>query len=68
MTSTWLVTEYFTPVHAICRILSANPFTPKAVLTMFVLLNAIQFRQTKFPETSVKAICGSLGAINRICS
>src|SRR5258706_5767764 len=50
------------------KILSAKPAAPKAVLLIFVLLNAWQPRQTKSPATFVKAICGSLGAEYRICS
>src|SRR5258706_3153097 len=50
------------------KILSAKPAAPKAVLLIFVLLNAWQPRQTKSPATLVKEVCGSLGAEYRICS
>jgi hypothetical protein len=43
---------------------SPNNLSPalKAVLLMFVLLNAAQPAQTKSPEISVKAVLGLLGA------
>jgi hypothetical protein len=39
-----------------------KPIHAKRRMLIFVLLNAWQARQTKSPETSVKAVCGSLGA------
>jgi hypothetical protein len=43
---------------------SPNNLSPalKAVLLMFVLLNAAQPAQTKSPEISVRAVLGLLGA------